>query len=62
MKDVWDRAKTDEGFRKKLLQDPKGTLNGEGLDEINDFVNTLTTSDPSAIEEGLKSGESNPSC
>jgi hypothetical protein len=59
---VWQTAKSDAGFRQQLLADPQATLNKLGLSDVNQFINNLETSDSAAIEAGLKSGESNPSC
>lgn len=59
---VWQNAKADPTFRQKLFQDPTATLNGLGLSQINQFIQTLQTSNPADLEAGLTSGESNPSC
>lgn len=59
---VWEHAKRDAVFRKKLLADPEETLKSEGLDEIDNFIIRLKTVDEAALEAGLQSGETNATC
>ncbi len=47
------RAVTDDDFRRRLLADPKGTLEAEGYDVDPAVVAQLQTIDPKAAESAV---------
>ncbi len=62
---VLNRFYSDSDFRKRMMADPKTTMEEEGLDASNDLVERFNSISPETIERTMDSfhnGSETPLC